>query len=704
MKRLYLVLAALLALHTAFAQRKGFAIVIDPASQREAQTELNAYIQALEEVQNYHVYTVQDRWGVPDSIRAELQRLYRQKPDPIVGAVFIGDIPVPMVRDAQFLTSAFKMNQQMPWVDSSVPSDRFYDDFGLAFRFLKRDSVKPHLFYYSLTYEGDQHLQPELFTGRIRPTDSGGTSRYDKLRQYLRKATEAKRHPEPLQAVFTYTGSGSLNESRVAHIAEQQLLHEHFPQLEGRSGAFSYMDYGDRPFIKRKLMNEMMRPDLSIGLMHHHGDFDTQYLTHYPKPSGSEQALEYLMYCYRARLQSALRYGQNVDSIRQLLTERDHLPEAWLKGEPSPENLHKDSLMEDSLNLTLKDFATYGYRPNCRVAVYDACYNGAFHNDDCIANEYIFQPGRTIAGLGGTVNVLQDKWPDRYLGLLSHGVTIGEINQMQPELEMHVVGDPTFLFANEGGDGLTADEQCLKLNDRRKPLSDERLLETLRTSPWALVRIEAFKLLEQRGSDRLTEAIKVAAADNCELLQRFAVNAMPKSGDPQLAPALARLIAQNNTSARVAFNAMEAVQFFPQQDITEAVSVALDSIRPYVTWPDEYVSSRRAEVNKYAGRWADDIGKLCEGKANDRQARRLADMMKIYLAPYLAEDVARYTAGIGDQPELQCLLLSSLGWHRLGYRHKAVCDIVEQMTRDKRLTDEVKHEAIKTLKRLKVNK
>lgn len=701
MRRLFTVTAAILLATSAFAQRKGFAVVVDPVSQREAETELNAYIQALEQVQHYHVYTVVDRWGMPDSIRQQLQLLYQRQQEPIVGAVFIGDIPVPMIRDAQFLTSAFKMSQKQPWVDSSVPSDRFYDDFSLTFRFLKRDSVKPHLFYYSLTHEGNQALHPALFTGRIRPTDAGGTSRYEKLRHYLRKITEAKLHPEPLQSVFVYTGSGSLNESRVAHIDEQQSLREHFPQLVRRPGAFSYMDYADEPFIKRKLMNEMMRPDLSIGIMHHHGDYDTQYLTHHPKPSGTEQALDYLLYCYRDRLRRAMRYDQDVDSIRQMLTKRDRLPEDWLKDEPTAESQHLDSLMEDSLNLTLKDFANYGYRPNCRVALYDACYNGAFHNDDCIANEYIFQPGKTIAGLGGTVNVLQDKWPDRYIGLLSHGLTVGELNLLQPELEMHVVGDPTFTFLNEGGDGLTADEQCLALYHDSATTSDSQLLDVLRTSPYALVRLQAFMLLQQRNSPLLVDAIELASYDNSELLQRFSVNAMQKCGHPRLVKSLARLIASNNTSARVAFNAMEVVQFFPEKDITEAVRLALDSIRPYVTWPDEYVDSRTQTVAKYAGRWAEEITDMCAGKMSEKRALRQADMLKIYLAPWLAPDVARYTASIPDMPELQQQLLSSLGWHRLGYRHQEVIDIIEQMSRDPRLTEAVHHEAVKTVKRLK---
>ncbi|MBQ9284849.1 MAG: hypothetical protein IJ209_00985 [Bacteroidaceae bacterium] len=718
----YLMSVAIAASSLAATARDGFAIVIDPESHRQAAAEVADYAHALEDVQGFRVYLVEDTWGVPDSIRAELQRLHELKTDPIVGAVFVGDIPVAMVRDAQFLTSAFKMNQAMPWRDSSVPSDRFYDDFGLRFRFLRRDTAEcAHLFYYSLAAEGNQRLHPDIFTGRIRPTDVAGTTRYEKLRAYLRKATAAKRNPEVFQSVFTYTGSGSVNESRVAHIAEQMSMHEHFPGLPQTSGAFSYMDYSDEPYVKRRLMNEMMRTDLSLGIMHHHGDFDTQYLTHHPKPSSIEQTMQYLLRGYRDRLRRAARYGQNVDSVRQVLIERDGLPQEWLADEPSPASNHLDSLLEDSLNLTLKDFANYGYRPNCRFAIYDACYNAAFQNADCIANEYIFQPGRTVAGMGGTVNVIQDKWPDRFIGLLAEGIMVGLIAQHQPELEMHIVGDPTFCFKAPGRTDLNAlilhpaakawqrllaksshpDIQCMALEKlaQSPALTDARLLDIQRTASSGLVRLQAFYLLQRRGSPLLVDAIRAACNDGFELLQRMGVNAIQFSGHPALAGALARLLAQGNTSARVAFNAGEVVQFMPPADIVQAATLALDSVAANVTWPDDYRTTRLARIKSYSERWEDDIRALCEGRMSERRALVQADRMKIYLPPYLIPDVAAYTERCGN-PTLQQQLLSTLGWHRLAFTSASIAEVARRMSQDQNLPAEVRDEALKTLKRV----
>ena len=172
--------------------RDGFAIVIDQKSYNEAKAQVDAYASVVEQLHGMKSYIVIDRWQVPDSIRAALIRMHSQKQDPVIGAVLVGDIPVAMVRDAQHMTSAFKMDQRRDRRESSVPSDRYYDDFGLRFRPLGKDAEEPY-FYYSLTADSRQNVQPTIYSGRIRPTDAGGTSRYEKLRAYLTKLVEEKR-------------------------------------------------------------------------------------------------------------------------------------------------------------------------------------------------------------------------------------------------------------------------------------------------------------------------------------------------------------------------------------------------------------------------------------------------------------------------------------------------------------------------------
>ena len=51
-----------------------------------------------------------------------------------------------------------------------------------------------------------------------------------------------------------------------------------------------------------------------------------------------------------------------------------------------------------------------------------------------------------MATQGNTVNVLQDRWTYELVGLLSHGVRVGQYNRLIASLEGHIIGDPAFRF------------------------------------------------------------------------------------------------------------------------------------------------------------------------------------------------------------------------------------------------------------------
>ena len=50
-----------------------------------------------------------------------------------------------------------------------------------------------------------------------------------------------------------------------------------------------------------------------------------------------------------------------------------------------------------------------------------------------------------------SVNTIQDKWPDEFLGLLAAGMRIGQFTRFTCFLENHLIGDPTFHFTNNAG-------------------------------------------------------------------------------------------------------------------------------------------------------------------------------------------------------------------------------------------------------------
>jgi hypothetical protein len=578
------------------SHRAGVAVVIDPVSEREASAQLDRYETALEEVDGYKVYRLCRDWESPDAVKACLEALYRE--GKICGAVFIGDIPIPMVRDAQFLTSAFKMDQTRPRKESSVPSDRFYDDFDLTFEYLGKDDDGDPFFYYSLTSGREVPLEPDIFSGRIRPTDTEGSTRYEKLRLYLDKAARAHRNPDRLDHVFVFTGSGSIAESRWAHMDEQMALREHLPWMRNLPGAFTYMDHTDLDPVKPRVQNELMRPELDIAILHHHGDYDTQYFK---------------------------------------VKEED--------------------------NLTLADFGRF--RPQAKVVLMDACFNAAFNNSDCIANEYIFQEGGTLVAWGGTVNVLQDKWPDEFLGLVAQGYPVGDLNRFSPYLEMHIVGDPTFTFRKEKL-SRSADQACLDIRYGRK--SPEQLLRILRTSPVSIERHEAFNTII-RDCDHAVrmKAVRIAIEDSAEQVQREAVNCLGPLGDPGLIPLVARMVTENHTSARIRQNMYETLQFFPREPMLRAIDASLDSLAVQSA-DTTYFETVRSIARKRCGSWDEDIDALIRGELSEKWSMFYARSFRIYLPAHKLPEVRAFADTCSNRV-LGNTIQEAIEWHRLAYTY-----------------------------------
>ncbi len=627
---------------------KGFAIIIDQKSLNEAKNEIEAYAKAIKDVNKMKVYTIVDRWGVPDSIRACLRSMYYQ--GKIQGAVFIGDIPIPMIRDAQHLTSAFKMDQRLPKEKSSVPSDRFYDDFGLQFRFLEKDSTST-LYYYSLKSRSEQYVHSNLFTGRIRPTDVEGTSRYDKLRKYLRKVVEEKNAHNRLDRIFFLTGSGSIDESRVAVMDEKIQYYEHFPWLKNCTReAVKYVDYAQEKYIKFTLMDELQREDLDLSVLHHHGDFDTQYLN----------------------------------------KEHKDVPKDY------------DEKMRD---LHLSDFAEYKYNPSSRVVIFDACFNGAFQNEDCIANEYIFSNGKTIACMGGSVNVIQDKWYDRMLGLLAFGHTIGEVNNYQELLESHIIGDPTFCFAPETDikESETADGQVWKLTQDfwNKKISSSKLLELLKTSPYDQVRMQALQFLARMNNADFVKGIAIAAEDRYEMVQRFAMNYIKTNGSDELAKPLLQTWTNPSTSARVKTDARMAVEFF-KKDVLQRTYNEIWPKKNYVD-KDSLGTKFYGIISKYGNYWEKEVDEIIADTLKDSAFRFSATCMRLYCPHSHIPDILKYIKDSKNDAR-RIPLIEAMGWYKYSYQAPIIAKAAKQLSEDSQQSEAVREEALKTYNRIMWNK
>jgi len=109
-----------------------FAIITDSKTFEKSKEAIYNYRDALES-DGLSTYIISSSWTSPDEVKKEIAILYEAHKN-LEGLVLVGDIPIVLIRNAQHLTTAFKMNEdKFPFPQSSVPSDRFYDDLHLSF-------------------------------------------------------------------------------------------------------------------------------------------------------------------------------------------------------------------------------------------------------------------------------------------------------------------------------------------------------------------------------------------------------------------------------------------------------------------------------------------------------------------------------------------------------------------------------------------
>ena len=430
------------------AQKHTFAVVIDSVSFSRCAEDVRAYADAVSS-EGPEAVILPAVWTSPDQVRDSLLNLYRN--NDLEGAVFIGDIPVPMIRKAQHLTSAFKMSEKYPMRDSSVPSDRFYDDFDLKFDFVCRDSMQTEFFYYNLAGDSPQYISSDIYSARIRPSGIY-CDKYEELSLYLRKVVRYKKllasQPESCKAdrITSYTGHGSFSNSLIAWKDETITLAEQFPDAATTAGDTRFYIYDMYPYMKDIMLSEIARKDLDIVLFHEHGMPERQYLTGTPPAWDLEEYYATGKYLARCAARTRIRYGDDREKAKAYVMDHYGVDSTWVSDAFDPEVMRTDSLEDLRTGIVLDEIQSTA--PNVRLAIFDACYNGDFREQDCVASRYVMAPGEAIAAVGNSVNVLQDKSSSDLLGMLAAGYSVGQWLQQVNILESHILGDPTFRFSS----------------------------------------------------------------------------------------------------------------------------------------------------------------------------------------------------------------------------------------------------------------
>ena len=577
MKKLLAFFLLLASLASNAKTGKSFAIIIDKASYENCKRQVIDYASS---VKGFDAFIAAQDWKNPEQVRDSIRAWYGTRH--LAGAVFIGDIPIAMVRKAQHLSSAFKMDEKaFPKRDSSIPSDRFYDDFGLKFDFIGRDSTETNFFYYNLDPESAQEVSPNIFSGRIKPS-SEYQDKYAELSKYLEKVVRVKSEPDKLDRVASYTGQGSFSNSMIAWKDETVTLREQIPDAFRNIDGAQFFVFYQYPFMKDVMMKEAGQPDLDLLLYHHHGTPERQWIGEYPGGNNDDEYYAIAKMQARNAVRTKVRYGATRKEAMQKVMETYGLDSTWICDTYDPKISKADSLEDLRTGIELDDI--HNAKPNVRMLIFDACYNGDFRENDNVANRYVMSDGKTVAALGNTVNVLQDKESSNLLGMLSAGYTVGEWNQMSAILESVVIGDPTFAFASsyhfqkpdiavkDAGywkkylkGSYPCDIQGLALKRlydlHCKGLSD-LLLKTYETSPYYMLRLNCITLLKHYNDGNYETALLKALEDPYEYTRRKACYFLGLRGNVGTVQALVDEYFRDYNAKRIAFNILNSAGFF----------------------------------------------------------------------------------------------------------------------------------------------
>ncbi len=725
MKKVKLILIALLILHNltdaqirilrpGINSTTSFAIFIDSLTFIKTYDAVIKYKNSIER-DELGTFVLISNWKSPDEIKNEIIKLYNSKPK-LEGAVFIGDIPIPMIREAQHLTSAFKLDEQrFAWDRSSVPSDRFYDDFDLKFEFIKQDTVNKLYFYYRLLPESPQRIEKEIYTARIKP--SPDSLKYEKIKNFLLKVSELKSSSEDLNNVLVFTGHGYHSESLISWSDETQILSEQFPDAFKVGGRFKKYFYEMDKNIKKIILSELENLKLDVAIFHTHGVEDAQLLSSFPKAKNVNENIESVKFYLRSKLRSAKENNRSIEETKEYFKKSFGVPDDWFEGAFDDDVIKQDSILNYNLDIHIDDIRKIS--PNSKFVIFDECFNGSFHLKEYIAGEYVFGNGNTIAAIGNTVNVLQDLFVTELIGLLNYGARFGQWHKFNNYLESHLIGDPTFRFISKSkipidelinsnnektlrqylisSDAVIRSLAIKKLFDLKKENLSSDLKKIYMSDPSPNVRLMALKCLALLRDKNFDEVLLISINDPSELIRRFSVQWMGFAGKKDFLPLIVRA-SFDDESDRVRYNAKSVMELMNSDYNIQFIDQEIEKI---LKEKEKYGFSRKDFFVRIPDkkRQREILEKVENDTVNLRKRIYEVRTFRKYIYEDAVEKLIEIAKGENYPKELRIAVIEALGWYYFSPKKLEIikaCKVLQSQN----TFYEVKQEAIKTMNRL----
>lgn len=700
-----------------------FAIVIDKGTYAYAKAEVEAYQQAVEK-DGLGTYILVDNWSSPAQIKDLLAKLYAQQTGKLEGAVFVGEIPVPMLRDAQFLTSAFKMNQKIRWDKSSVPSDRYYDDFDLQFDFLRQDTVKgrEQYFYYSLNAASNQFIEMDIYSARIKPPVTAGEDAKLKIKEYLQKVVRLRAIDNPLTDMITSTGHGYNSNSINAVSGEALALKTQFPHLFLPGNSIKFLNYRNAEFMKFNLLSELKRPGLDFAYMTGHGTSTLQLLNGYPAVSGPQPSMQNVARYIRSKMRSAQEDGRDLAKVKADFQTSLGLSDKWFEDSFSPQAIVDDSVYNDHMDMQIHDVKDAGIQ--ARMVYLNSCLTGSFHLENYIAGYYPFSKNENIVAVANSIGVLQDLWPAELMGILQHGVRVGHWLKHIAYLETHIMGDPTFAFSSARKDNLNqaltmktkqasfwkgllkdndADLQALALVYLSRILPATEASQLLKdyyfSSSYETVRMEAFQLLRNFEDKNYFEVLHAAKSDAYEFIRRRTAYDLADFGGDDFVNDQLEFYLSDPHSERVAYRSRWNLQFLNPVLAKQYVEANIRNNKT-LTHSDSLANKMIRDIDYAAKKRAEAVIIMKDKDRADKDRLGEINTLRLYRNHALIPTLIDLAKDSSDVEELRITALEVMGWFSISVKRAeiiAACDAIIARADEK---EAVKQEALKTKKRV----
>lgn len=697
-----------------------FAIIVDNATFEAAKDEILAYRNSVEK-DKLGTYIIHDDWNNPSEIRKMLKSLYFQKRGPIEGAVFIGDIPVPMIRQAQNLTSAFKMPETFAWHRSSVPSDRYYDDFDLQFEFLKQDEdeKRKNLFYYKLKADSPQYVAMDIYTGRIKPPlSTPDENAVAIIKKYLSKLVAVRNEHNQLDRMIVSKGHGYNSNSIASWTGEVGAFRSSFPKMFERDQSIQFLYYEDAEFLKYNLLTKLQDDKLDFAFMTGHGTTSLQLLNGYPNVSNPGASMKNVSRYIRSKMRSGKESDSDLEALKTRFQNSLGLNDKWFEDAFLKEKIEEDSIYNINMDINKHDVRNI----NARVAYLNSCFMGSFQLEDYLAGYYPFSDGKNVVAFANSVGVLQDLWGLEYLGILQHGARVGHLLKKTAYLETHIFGDPTFHFKSPDEEALNAllgtkkaskndwemllndnpddaDLQAYALNalydyEDEKTFSP-KLLEIFKITPFESVKTKAYFLLRRYENEDFHEAFVLASKDNYEYLRRLSAYDYIEVGDPKDIDDLILFYLNDLGSNRVIFKLNWALQFYDYDKVMTSLDKHLKNSST-IYHADELYEELARRIKNNRNKHQELAVLFTNGQATDKELMGGLKTLRAYRHHLLIPEVIQIVEDKTKSDEVRMTALEALSWFGLSHKRNEIVELCNSLIESQQTPEVLKTQALKT--------